>query len=521
MQGVGREIVRRLDIAGALSEEAARSSTFLPPTPGLTELAEFGSDRLSTWLENQLRSGLNAQAMILVNARKPSHTTRPVPVLGIAERVTYRAVVNLLLGDEAAPERGSVAFANFIQMPLTYLREKATAGHPGQIGLTYGQLLNNPEVQYVVTSDISAFYQYIDHGVLAAELMRRSNEFGSIEVLIELLGSLSGRGFGLPQQNESSDRLSECIGELLLGALGRARFPAWRFNDDFRVGATSFAHALEAIEVLDEAARGLGLVVNDSKTRVFKIRTYFTDTLNVDADEPVADPATGEDAEDWVDEYTELFEDVENAAVLVDAMATQAVSNDFKGFGSPAVSRLRRALYMLGDEGNSVALRYLAVLAGFAPSATPSIARYLSAIGQVQPRLVMAAIRPMLDSQSLSEWQLAWLSHVIAELPPVPDLQAEVGDKLAALNATSRSPLLRATSALAASNLGSIDVVLLERMLLLEPSPMMPWYLAGVYRQSAASVPAERVLGGLRRGDELISILVESYQRASDAANGA
>jgi hypothetical protein len=112
-----------------------------------------------------------------------------------------------------------------------------------------------------VKADLASFYDYIDHEILGQELLIRTADHAAIECLLDLLGEVQGRRYGLPQLLEPSDRLSDLYGDRVLRALRRKQWPAWRFNDDFRIAVETFEEAKRALDDLTAAARDNGLAV--------------------------------------------------------------------------------------------------------------------------------------------------------------------------------------------------------------------------------------------------------------------
>jgi hypothetical protein len=509
----------RLPLEGALEAEAGRLSGFLPPVPGLAAVAEHASEPFCSWLRGQLVAGFTAQPSVPVNVRKPTHATRPVHVAGIPERVVYNALTEALLSELDPPDRGAHAYAEFIKAPLQYLLEKSASSAPEILVVAINQLLEDPELQYVVTSDIAAFYQYIDHGILSTELMRHSADFEMISTLIALLQRMVGREFGIPQQSRPSDRLSELIGELLSSSLLRSGYPTWRFNDDFRIGARSFADALAAIEVLDEAARELGLVVNEHKTRILLIKTYLTDTLGLDVDEPIGQIDESDEIEDLVADYDEWIFSADEAGDALSAFM-RLTASPAEGISRQDVGRTRRSLVYLSRESNPMAVRSAAVLVGFAPSLTPSVAKYLATIDPSDDSDPLAMVAHILASDSLSEWQRSWFAHVAGSASGGHGDRSELSSTTASLARTARTPYLRAVSTLAAVRLGSLAVTDMEHLAIAEPSPLAPWYLTAVYESArSGNTLATRVLDGLMRASELFELLVQSYDAAPSSAS--
>jgi RNA-directed DNA polymerase len=188
----------------------------------------------------------------VVTVRKSGHGVRPVAELSIRDRVLYRALVRRWKDALPDPERSSEAHDAFLNAPL-------------------GIVTVPP---YVVSSDVTACYEYIDHGLLAREVLARTGDSDGVEALTSLLAGLTGRSFGLPQQSGSSDVLAEAYLSVVERRLLRLGLAVWRYNDDFRIAVDSWSDALNAVDALDRECRAIGLALNDLKTVIRKGATY-------------------------------------------------------------------------------------------------------------------------------------------------------------------------------------------------------------------------------------------------------
>ncbi len=121
---------------------------------------------------------------------------------------------------------------------------------------------------------MTACYEYIDHGILAREVLARTGDADAVEALTDLLAGLMGRSFGLPQQSESSDVLADAYLSIVERRLLRQGLTVWRYNDDFRIAVDSWSAALNAVDALERACREVGLALNDLKTVIRKGGTY-------------------------------------------------------------------------------------------------------------------------------------------------------------------------------------------------------------------------------------------------------
>lgn len=187
----------------------------------------------------------------IVTVRKSGHGVRPVAELSIRDRVLYRALVRRWEEVLPEPDRSSEAHEAFLKAPL------GTDAAP----------------TYVVSSDVTACYEYIDHGLLAREVLARTGDSDGVEALTSLLAGLMGRSYGLPQQSGSSDVLAEVYLSVVERRLLRQGLAVWRYNDDSRIAVDSWSEALNAVDALERECRAIGLALNDLKTVIRKVTT--------------------------------------------------------------------------------------------------------------------------------------------------------------------------------------------------------------------------------------------------------
>ena len=110
----------------------------------------------------------------VVTVRKSGHGVRPVAELSVRDRVLYRALVRRWKEALPEPDRSSEAHEAFLNAPL--------------------EMTTLPT--YVVSSDVTACYEYIDHGLLAREVLARTGDSDGVEALTSLLAGLAGRSYG-------------------------------------------------------------------------------------------------------------------------------------------------------------------------------------------------------------------------------------------------------------------------------------------------------------------------------------
>lgn len=113
--------------------------------------------------------------------------------------------------------------------------------------LTQGRACD-PTGDYVVSSDLRAFYQYVDHALLARKILSKAGDAIGVDVLTELLVATSGQAFGLPQQSAPSGVWAKTYIDVVERRLKRRELTLWRCNDDWRITTKKWSDAaVEAV----------------------------------------------------------------------------------------------------------------------------------------------------------------------------------------------------------------------------------------------------------------------------------
>lgn len=507
MRALQARVVARLDLSAALQAEAIAQNSVLPTQPGLVELAANQAEQFTGWLASELRSGLRVSTRAVVNARKPRHGTRPAPVVALPERVAYRAIVDRVLAGEQPLARSREDYLGFIRGPVDYVEQK-TAGLR-----TLGLLLNDDEIQYVVKSDLAAFYEYIDHGILGRVLVARSRDVELVQGLTEFLAELEGRSYGVPQMFDASDRLSEVYAQLIQDQLSRRGFLVWRFNDDFRIGVPGFEAALDAIEALSEEARSLGLIINEQKTISPKFVNYAMVTFGLDSVDDEIPSDEEDEVEAAVADYTEMFGDPDDAVdLLLQAVAGEG-DWDLADVTADQVSQLRRAIWSVVRATDQRALSAVVPLAIYVPSLTPVLCRYSETLAGEHTEEVAARVDVVVQRVSLGGWQRLWFNRLLRSAGLLREQSpGDRAGRLAFVESSAsdnRHPVTRAEAVLALAPTGRVAVQSIAESLVTEPTALASWYVVAA-QEAAASGRDEKVLRGIRGSHPLYAMLLDA-----------
>jgi reverse transcriptase-like protein len=423
------EVRRSVALPDVVREELATHNRLLPPRWGDLALAEAVDD-VATWLRSRLRRDIAPAPEEVLIARKLGRGARPLSLMGLPERLIYRAAVSLI---DPAPGTQTVRspenYDAFQRAPLAY-----------------------SDCKYVLKTDVAAYYQYVDHERLVDEVVSQTGDDLAVTMAVDLLRETTGRAYGLPQLSPVSDVLAEIYIEPMRRALFRRDLPVARFADDFRIACRSYEEALLAWEWADEAARELGLVLNESKTSTPRRSRYEQSLTAVqDQERELFDELDVEDLDE--PEYSEE-EDEEQAHVLLDEahfdegdIVNGSERETDRGSVSEAqlaaaakvfqrwvdeeeddeiqrreaaqvtAALLRRALRVFTKAGETDALENVTAMLVYEPSLTPTIARYVRRCAAVDRAAARRALDDVCESGVLSAWQSAWVAWIAGELP--------------------------------------------------------------------------------------------------------
>ena len=474
MKKVPPGLLDQLDFQSAVQAEADAWRNQIPPEPW-HERVKNAHEEVAAWVRGRLAAGLVAVPSTAVNARKPSLGVRPVPIMGIGERVAYRAIAAHVLRDIEPVDRSADAYRDFLHGPIEF----ALASGSGSF-----RTLGTAHIGYVVEADVAAFYQYIDHEILRQQLEMHTGEIEAIDLLIELLRETEQRAFGLPQLIDPSDWLSEIYAQYIERDLLRRGLHVWRFNDDFRIGCVSYTDALDAIERLEEAARSIGLSLSDGKTFTPRFLTYYAKTTGLDVSDTTV-PIDPSDVEVIVAEYPDLDDDEQVAAALATLERLTLPPEDDRRIAlekpaSEEIRDLRRAISALARNGDEGGLRYVKQLLAFVPSLTPRLSDYLIASYHEESASdVEGIVDSLIEGHSLGEWQAMWLVYVLRALLLLQGSESRIAWTREQRD-RGRGRALGAEAALTLAGVGEADFDDLDQALRTEPEALAPWYMLAV-----------------------------------------
>ncbi|WP_144066009.1 RNA-directed DNA polymerase [Gordonia lacunae] len=439
-------LLNRLDLPSAVEAELMSRTRLMPSRWDYMDLLNV-HDKVVSWIRPQLRRRGEGQAEQVLLADKDGRGSRPLTELRLEDAVLYRAIVHLLQGQLPDGACARPPIASFRKAPIDHLVDTEMF-----------------DSAYVVKTDVTAYYEFVDHTLLADELIGQTGDQFAVEALIALLQHIMNRNVGLPQVHSASDILGDLYIDPARRRLRRKGYAVWTYSDDFLIAAPDLRTARIAIESCSREARALGLVLNERKTYTYRAATYqrslsafdkaehrlFTDMpdgpesllpLNEEYGIGVEDGDDDQDLEaiadsDDVDDATasEQSQKLETDAKEVShdlAAAAERAWDLWRGAHegrelerAVKQSLLGRALPILGKSHNDAPMEELSRILSLEPSLTPQVAEYLIQYVRAPitsladpPRRVRAsqarrALDTIVGEQVLNNWQGVWIAYV-------------------------------------------------------------------------------------------------------------
>lgn len=231
---------------------------------------------LAAWLDRLHDAMANgryaAQPVGMCDMPKRKGAVRPGALLSLEDRVAYAACVGACLPMIAAKLntiRPAVDFNN----RLAYDLQKAKWLRPYFTGYKDFQTTSLRRIDdgayFVVFTDVSAFYEYIDIERMISYLKEIECPEPAIKLLSSCLNRWATVRHGIPQGYAASDILAKLYLHSLDETLISMNVVHVRYTDDFRFFCTSMAEARRVLVEFVALLRDRGLTINSAKTDIF------------------------------------------------------------------------------------------------------------------------------------------------------------------------------------------------------------------------------------------------------------
>lgn len=334
---------------------------------------------------------------------------RPIGVLSPETRTLYEALVRKLTPSLPEPSRA-----------------KGIESHHG-----FGVDEEADDDQLIVDFDIAACYEYVDHRILAEELVLQTVDADTVVGLQTLLGEIFRRQLGIPQALAPSHLLADVYLNKLERDISRAGFSVSRFADDFRIVVHSWGDAHTAIERAVDIARNNGLVLAEGKTSIKSVGKIREEEASRDASFQEYRSLAADElkAMDLVQVDYDEFEEIEIEAdpADIDFAAYQRVVKEWASGSNENRSMYThfgtRALKVLQSSPERVNDEWLVSISRKEPIRLYSVMNYLVKREEVTPNWSVLTSLTNLPRQS--PWARLWMLR-LADLLAAPDAETSV-----------------------------------------------------------------------------------------------
>ena len=464
-------------------------SDLLPPRP-TESLAGRGDLDLVARQVDLIDSGLAIPVRAdFFRVPKSAFTSRPAALLSFSDRLSYEA-----MGDWISHQLDSA-------LPAGVLWPRRRGETATRQFLAVHEKFKTP---YVVKTDISAFYEVVDHGILAVFLARYLGlSTPRVHALQNFLDAVMGSQLGLPQGPPASDLFASAFllpVDLSIAAEG------WnyvRYADDYMIGATSLADARRKLETIEQLLHGVGLRLSDEKTMIMKRSTFSssmtkpprkveqirsrvrrrleTSLLQADDSDFIEEELTRLGVDDqtlWdllyhgtttMEEVLESIRDrLEPTIAEAYAQLLSETARDLRAGKSTddlqfSEKTAIEALTFVAAGGIAVDQEVLEIILQWFPRAAPNLAVYLQEIGRTDGAYAGSFCRRAIARPSHSDWTLAWLVHVLESRPDlIDDEVAKVLRKT--ISGAQRTPLAAVTAVRALAHSGQLKAPTWRRL---------------------------------------------------------
>ena len=303
------------------------------------------------------------------------------------------------------------------------------------------------EKPYIASTDVTGFYECIDHEILRDALIDMTGRRELVSALIELLHRVMKESRGLPQGLEPSDPIATAYLSSIDYEMARTGIDYFRHGDDVRFSTDAAGNARQAIYEFEQALRKRRLLPNSSKSLVIHSDSYrraFNEgnALMDETKKALLEARISKLEKGNSEEINQLLERTDNEELvwavfyhgsvsfgeLVTRLENELEPDDVEVAAEVFASAMKRlpgspdglskesfhhritlSLARLAAGRNPSALPMLPTLLKGSPEKTEITVQYLLALGDDHAESVIAVIREAVTDRFVTDWELAWL----------------------------------------------------------------------------------------------------------------
>lgn len=262
----------------ALDHALQQGDTDVFPLPFEYEAIRHNWPDLRLWLASQNILDWHVRPHRTLLSPKARYGFRVITQLDPLDFLVFAAIVKELAIDiegHRVPIGHSRVYSYRCKIGMDGQLFDPNVGYNGFLERTK-KILEDESVQYVGVTDIADFYSRIYHHRLDNALQSATGRRSHVSAIMRLLAGWNGtETFGIPVGNAPSRVLAEITISDVDDALLANGVHFVRFNDDYRVFATSYSEAYRHIAFLAEVLfRNHGLTLQPQKTNILKKATF-------------------------------------------------------------------------------------------------------------------------------------------------------------------------------------------------------------------------------------------------------
>lgn len=426
-------------------------------------LFDYAADDLWDQVVNQLRSGTYTPSMLITaEVPKPSGLTRPGSVLYPIDRIIYQAMADYLAPIIDPLLDGARVYSYRILGCDPELQMFQSRGESyEQFKATVTALCNSGEATHAITTDIASYFIHLNHHTLENLLEASGVSRGLVNLLVKtILEAWSGRfSYGIPQGMFPSDLLGNFYLSALDTYFASQNIPSLRYVDDLVLFYPSEKTARSSLAPLSRFLRGIGLVLNESKTRIVKVQDLVYEQTELDR--------LFEDARQEIIGQIQSFalsygfqdpwsDNVQQASMTEEAnmQALGLLWNERNNLDSAKRDQLDRfCLGAFAGAGSDAAVDVILEEFGQKPHLTRTYANYLATFVRDNPELQRMLCDRVDSDNFIYDWELQWPIAALLAVDSLP--QVTVNSAISILTDRQRSNELRAACSVLIGKFGT------------------------------------------------------------------